>query len=173
MRQQRLHCSGSKAFSHIRPEVLEHLMCSNRARSDVAAADRPCGKARPGKPGCAHVHGTNRGLRRPYKLLRRLQCVLHIRMADVSLESCRFIGTVVLLISLLCQCPHSSRVHVSSHLPLYQPRSKMQFKSFFVAAATVALASAQSNTPTLAAALNSTSQLSSLNTLLGQYPDSE
>ncbi|CAK4034369.1 beta-Ig-H3 fasciclin [Lecanosticta acicola] len=45
----------------------------------------------------------------------------------------------------------------------------MQFKAILVAAATIASSVAQ-NTPTLAAALNSTSQLSDLNTLLGQYP---
>ncbi|SMR49590.1 unnamed protein product [Zymoseptoria tritici ST99CH_3D1] len=46
----------------------------------------------------------------------------------------------------------------------------MQFKNFFLAAAIAALTSAQ-DVPTLAAALNSTESLSSLNTLLGQYPD--
>ncbi|KAK4502869.1 hypothetical protein PRZ48_006295 [Zasmidium cellare] len=46
----------------------------------------------------------------------------------------------------------------------------MQFKTLITAAAVAGLASAQSN-PSLAAALNSTSELSSLNTLLGQNPD--
>lgn len=46
----------------------------------------------------------------------------------------------------------------------------MQFSTLFLAAATAVLTSAQ-EVPTLAAALNSTENLSALNTLLGGYPD--
>lgn len=47
----------------------------------------------------------------------------------------------------------------------------MQLKSLFAAAAAAALARAQDSPPTLANALSSTDDLSSLNMLLGQYPN--
>lgn len=59
-----------------------------------------------------------------------------------------------------------------SLLPHCTIKAKMQFKTFVAAAAAAGMASAQTSTPSLAAALNSTMELSSLNTLLGQNPDS-
>jgi hypothetical protein len=46
----------------------------------------------------------------------------------------------------------------------------MQFKNLFLAAVAAAFTSAQ-EIPTLEAALNSTENLSALNTLLGEYPE--
>lgn len=46
-------------------------------------------------------------------------------------------------------------------------------KTFLAAAATFAVALAQDAPPELAAALNSTEELSQLNTLLGGFPDRE